>query len=192
MQVVMGRRFRMVKNIAREFDLAVQKKNVFYYLLGVVIVCVLGNIAVIAFRSIYGNNEGTYGYNILEYATWSFILPYLSCICIADTTFGSTHPNLLVKDGLTSDLSKKQIYLSKLFAAFILALTYVMFCIVVFLGEISMKKVAVKVYSQRSLAENIFDLWLETDLALEAKAGQFLLLPNSTITVSSVISITTP
>lgn len=36
------------------------------------------------------------------------------------------------------------------------------------------KKEWVKVWSQTQIADDVFDLWLETDLALEAKAGQFV------------------
>lgn len=36
------------------------------------------------------------------------------------------------------------------------------------------KKVTATVYRQDMIAENIFDLWLETDLAKEAKPGQFI------------------
>ncbi len=124
----------MLKNIAKEFDCALQKKSVLYYVIGVLVICVLGNVAVVAFRTIYGNNEGTYGYNILEYATWSFILPYLSCIYIADTVFDNDCPCLYDKDGSADGLSGIKRYLAKVIAALLLALTYVMFCIVVFLG----------------------------------------------------------
>ena len=36
------------------------------------------------------------------------------------------------------------------------------------------KKIWAGVVEQEQLAPGIFDLWLETDLALEAKAGQFV------------------
>lgn len=36
------------------------------------------------------------------------------------------------------------------------------------------KKELAKVYSQRKLAEGIYDMWIETDLAKQAKAGQFI------------------
>lgn len=38
------------------------------------------------------------------------------------------------------------------------------------------KKVTAAVYSQKQLADNIYDMWIETDLAEEALPGQFLML----------------
>lgn len=38
------------------------------------------------------------------------------------------------------------------------------------------KKVTASVFSQRQLAENIYDMWIETDLAKEALPGQFLMV----------------
>lgn len=38
------------------------------------------------------------------------------------------------------------------------------------------KKEMASVISQKEIAENIFDLWIETDLAVQAKPGQFLCL----------------
>ena len=36
------------------------------------------------------------------------------------------------------------------------------------------KKVKAKVVSQKQIADQIFDLWLETELAKNAHAGQFI------------------
>ena len=36
------------------------------------------------------------------------------------------------------------------------------------------KKETTKVWSQKCISENIFDMWIETSLAREAKAGQFI------------------
>jgi dihydroorotate dehydrogenase electron transfer subunit len=38
------------------------------------------------------------------------------------------------------------------------------------------KKVTASVFSQRQLTENIYDMWIETDLAKEALPGQFLMV----------------
>lgn len=46
------------------------------------------------------------------------------------------------------------------------------------------KKETAAVYSQRQLAEAIYDMWIETDLAKEAKPGQFLMIyPRSAATL---------
>ena len=36
------------------------------------------------------------------------------------------------------------------------------------------KKVKAKVISQREIADGIYDMWIETDLAADVKAGQFI------------------
>jgi len=68
-------------NALREFF---KNKYSRMYMIGIVALILLANIAVVAFRLIYGANEGTYAYNIIEYATWCFVIPYYSCIFIAD------------------------------------------------------------------------------------------------------------
>lgn len=40
--------------------------------------------------------------------------------------------------------------------------------------EMDKKKVKARVVSQREIASGIYDMWIETDLALSAKAGQFI------------------
>lgn len=101
------------------------------YFAGIFILCILGNIAVVGFRTIYGTNEGTYAYNIMEYAAWSFIVPYLTCILIVHMIFGKDYPNPHIKDGLTAGLNRTQIYLCKLAAAVALAFIFLVICFVV-------------------------------------------------------------
>ncbi|MCR5106865.1 MAG: hypothetical protein K6B28_01740 [Lachnospiraceae bacterium] len=112
--------------IISEFKKALLRKSTRFYIIGIFLLCLVGNLAVVGFRMIYGTNEGTFAYNILEYATWCFVIPYYSCIFIADIVFGKTYPDPHIKDGYTSGLNRTQIYIGKVIAsvmiAFVLAL----------------------------------------------------------------------
>ena len=79
--------------IVSEFKKATNRKLFYAYLIGIVALVLVANIAVVSFRLVYGYNDGTYAYNIIEYATWCFAIPYYSCILIADMAFGMTYPN---------------------------------------------------------------------------------------------------
>lgn len=121
----------MISYIKRELGRAFHRKYTYAYVLGILALCLLANIAVIAFRTIYGTNDGTYAYNLIEYATWCFIIPYYSCIFIADVGFGKVYPNPQIKDNVTKNLSRVQIYFSKLITELILALFFVMVAVIV-------------------------------------------------------------
>ena len=124
----------MLKYIYHELDSALMRRSARMYAIGIVLLCLLGNMAVMAFRTVYGTNEGTYAYNIMEYAAWSFIVPYLTCILIVHMVFGRDYPNPHIKDGLTASLNRTQIYLGKLVAAIALALIFLVICFVVLVG----------------------------------------------------------
>lgn len=121
----------MINYIFNEFDTSLRRKSAYVYFAGIFALCILANIAVIAFRGIYGTNEGTYAYNIMEYAAWSFIVAYLSCILIADTVFGSKYPIPQKGGGQTGGLNRTQIYLGKLVASLMLALVFLVITFVV-------------------------------------------------------------
>jgi len=125
----------MCKYIASEFVKAIGRKYTKLYMVGIFVLCLLANIAVLAFRLIYGAHEGTYAYNIMEYATWCFIIPYYSCIFIGDIVFGREYPNPSIKNSLTKDLNPVKIYFSKFIASLLLggvfAFMTVMFLIVI-------------------------------------------------------------
>ena len=112
----------MFKYIWHEFKEALNRKTTYLYIAGIFALCLIANAAVVGFRMIYGTNEGTYAYNLIEYATWCFIIPYYSCIFIADIAFGKTYPNPQIRNGLTAKLTRSLIYLSKLFVSIILAM----------------------------------------------------------------------
>lgn len=120
----------MFQYMARDLKSALHRKHTYVYVIGIFAIVLIANIAVVAFRMIYGTNEGTYAYNIIEYATWCFIIPYYSCICIADLGFGKNYPNPQIKDKITKNMNRTSIYLSKLFTEIILA---VMFLVIAFI-----------------------------------------------------------
>ncbi|MBR4719936.1 MAG: hypothetical protein IKP31_06830 [Lachnospiraceae bacterium] len=120
----------MLQYIFDEFDEALRRKSAYMYFAGIFVLCITANIAVVAFRSVYGTNEGTYAYNIMEYAAWSFIVAYLSCIIIVNTVFGK-YPVPQSGDGSTKDLSRTQIYLAKLISSIMLAVVYLVITFVV-------------------------------------------------------------
>lgn len=120
--------------IARELRKALKRKYTYSYVLGILALCLLANIAIMAFRTIYGTNEGTYAYNLIEYATWCFVIPYYSCIFIADMAFGKEYPNPYIKDNVTKKLNRTQIYFSKLITEIILAVVFVVIAFVLLIS----------------------------------------------------------
>lgn len=123
----------MMTYIMSEIKNAFKKKYTIAYFIGIVVLILIANIAVVGFRIIYGANEGTYAYNLLEYATWCFVIPYYTCIFIADIGFGKDYPNPHIKDGHTSKLSRVQVYLSKLITSVVLGAVFTVFAIVALL-----------------------------------------------------------
>ena len=145
----------MIKCIGREIDTALQRKNTYWYAIGIVALCIIANVAVVAFRGVYGANEGTYAYNIMEYGVWSFVVAYLSCIYISDIVFGKEYP----KDEDYEGLSRIQIYIVKLVASAALALVFLVIAYVVFIAVTSIfqfKDGAVTSVSIRSFCDKLF------------------------------------
>ena len=148
---------KMIRYILRELDRALRSKSAYVYLAGIFVLCILANIAVVAFRTVYGTNEGTYAYNIMEYAAWSFIVPYLSCIIIAHMIMGKEYPDPHIKDGVTSGLNRIQIYLSKLTAGVLLASVFLVITYVVLvaatsgfhIGDNTLTKEAIRAFTDK-------------------------------------------
>ncbi len=125
----------MLQYITRDLKTVVHRRYTLAYLIGIVALCIIANIAVVGFRMIYGTNDGTFAYNLIEYATWCFILPYYSCICIADIVFGKTYPNPRIKDKITKNMSRTQIYFSKFAASILVAIAFLIFAFVFLMGS---------------------------------------------------------
>ena len=124
----------MGKYIFHEFNRALHRRYTLFYIIGIFALCLIANAAVVGFRTIYGTNEGTYAYNLLVYATWCFVIPYYSCIFIADAIFGKDYPNPMIKDKNTNGLSRTQLYLSNLIAAVLLAVVFVVIAFIFLLA----------------------------------------------------------
>lgn len=122
---------KMIAYILTQFDKALRRKSAYVYFIGIFVLCIIANIAVVAFRTVYGTNEGTYAYNIMEYAAWSFIVAYLSCILIANIVFGRKYPGKKKKDKKAKDLSPAKIYLGKLISAVMVAFVFLVITFVV-------------------------------------------------------------
>lgn len=109
----------MFKTVITEFNTALKRKYTLIYLISLAALVILANAAVVGFRLIYGDNEGTFAYNLLEYATWCFVIPYYSCIFISDIVFGDKYPSeVLGKSGSV------RLYFSKLIASIMLAAVF--------------------------------------------------------------------
>ena len=132
----------MPRYIFSSFREAFASKLAKVYLIGTVVLILIANIAVICFRFIYGSNEGTFSYNVFEYASWCFLIPYYSCILIALMAFGEDYikpkekgtPVPISKGNGTYDviaLKPWQIYVSKLIASVMLAIVFLLFAFIV-------------------------------------------------------------
>lgn len=120
--------------IFSEVSDAIKRKGTYIYIGGVAILCILANLAMIAFRTVYGMNDGSYGYNLILFAEWVFVIPYYSTILIVDIIFGKEYPNPHIKTKATIGLKRYHLYLGKLLSAIIISAIFVVVAIVLFLG----------------------------------------------------------
>jgi len=124
----------MFKYVLREFKNGAKRKMALVFLISLIAICLVANLAVMAFTLIYGSNiDGVMGSNVLAFATWCFPIPYLATIFIADLVFGNTYPNPFIKDNVTKNLSRTGIYLGKFIAALLMALCYMIIAFVALL-----------------------------------------------------------
>lgn len=124
----------MIAYIKEEVLLAVKRKGTYAYIAGIVILCLLANLAMLAFRSIYGMNDGSHAYNLILFAEWLFVIPYYSTILIADIIFGKEYPNPHIKTRVTAKLNRTKRYIGKLIAGIVLSAMLVVIAIVLFFG----------------------------------------------------------
>ncbi|MBR5407099.1 MAG: hypothetical protein IK111_05565 [Lachnospiraceae bacterium] len=153
----------MIKSIFEDFDATLRSKSAYIYFAAVVVLCIIANIAVVAFRSVYGTNEGTYAYNIMEYAAWSFIVPYLSCIFIAHMVFGKKYPRL-GKHGRTKT------YVSKLLSGILLAFVYLVITFVMLVITTSLFQMHDKSLSSEAIRTFCTKMFLAMPLFLAGMA----------------------
>lgn len=123
----------MIKYISREVKAAFKLKMAMVLAICVVGICLVANLAVMAFTLIYGSNiDGVLGSNVLAFATWCFPIPYLATILFAVMVF-IQYPDPHIKDNITKDLSRTTIYLGKFISALAISLVYMLLAFVVLL-----------------------------------------------------------
>lgn len=106
----------MLYYTAREAYRAVRRKYTLAYIIAMLGICLLGNIAMACFRSIYGMNDGAFASNLIMFAKGIFVVPYYSCVFLADIVFGKEYPNPYIKDKITKNLKRWQLYIGKFLA----------------------------------------------------------------------------
>lgn len=120
--------------IGSEVKNALHKRYTLGYILGIVVLCVLANLSMICFRSIYGMNDGSFASNLIIFAEGFFAIPYYSSIFIADIIFGKEYPDPRIRDKSTIGLSRTKLYLGKFFSILVLALLFMIVAIIGFIG----------------------------------------------------------
>ncbi len=125
----------MLLYIGSEFSRAIRSKEFRKYTLVILIVSILANLSIIAFRDyVYGTNDGTYGYNIIMFAGGFFWLPYYATIFVADMLFGRTYPDPYIKDRVTKNLRRRHIYMGKLLASLLMMALFGVLTFVIFIA----------------------------------------------------------
>ncbi len=120
----------MIKYIVNDFKRALKSKLAKIYFFATLALILLANIAVICFRFIYGSNEGTFAYNVFNYATWCFLIPYYSCIVLGIMAFGKEYiypkkEGMVLEAGDTKvPLRPWQLYIAKLIVTILLAIVF--------------------------------------------------------------------
>ncbi|MBO6016105.1 MAG: hypothetical protein J6P60_05935 [Lachnospiraceae bacterium] len=100
---------------------AVEGKGIGWYTLSIVALSIMANVSMLAFRSIYGINDGSYGYNLLLFAEWCYVIPYYSTILIAQIIFGKECPNPRIRTKVTIGLKRAHLYFGQFFAELFVA-----------------------------------------------------------------------
>ncbi|MBD5464767.1 MAG: hypothetical protein HDR22_02940 [Lachnospiraceae bacterium] len=120
--------------IVNEVTIALKKKGTYIYAAGIIILSLLANIAMVAFRSIYGMREGAFGANLIYFAQWCFIVPYYSTILIAEIIFGKECPNPKIRNKVTIGLSRAKLYFGKLLSELSISAVFLVAAIFCFIG----------------------------------------------------------
>ncbi len=120
--------------ILNEVTIALKKKGTYIYAAGIVILSLLANIAMVAFRSIYGMREGAFGSNLIYFAQWCFIVPYYSTILIAEIIFGKECPNPRIRNKVTIGLSRAKLFFGEFFSELCISAVFLVAAIVIFIG----------------------------------------------------------
>lgn len=123
----------MIRYILRELKIAYKTKAAKVLAISVIAICLIANLAVMAFTLIYGSDiDGVMGSNVLAFASWCFPIPYLATILFADLVYG-TYPDPHIKDGVTVNMSRTSVYLSEFFTGLLVSLSYMILAFVTLL-----------------------------------------------------------
>lgn len=120
--------------IKHEITVALKRKTTYYYVAGMIVLCLLANLSMIGFRMFYGLVDGSFGYNLIIFAEGCFIIPYYSTIVIADVIFGKEYPNPRIKTKATIGLGRAKLYFGKFFAQLILSACFLLAAIILFIS----------------------------------------------------------
>ncbi len=125
----------MIYYICTEVKNALKSRYARLYLAGIILVCVLANLSMVAFRDIlYGTNDGTQAYNLIMFAGSFFWVPYYTMIFIADMVFGKDYPDPYLRNRANRRLKRYQQYFGKLLAGFVMLLIFAAAAFVLFVG----------------------------------------------------------
>lgn len=120
--------------ISSEVKNALRRKYALWYVAGMIVLCILANLSMICFRTIYGMNDGAFGYNLIIFAEGVFAIPYYTSIFIADIVFGRDYPDPRIKDKATIGLNRTKLYLGKFIAELLLAFLFLVVAVAGFIG----------------------------------------------------------
>ena len=120
--------------IADQVRQTLKQRGVLYFFLVTVVLCIAANVSMLAFRTIYGINDGSYGYNLLLFAEWCFVIPYYSTIFIVQIVFGKECPNPRIRNKVTIGLKRIHLYLGQFFAELIVAACFCVVASALFIG----------------------------------------------------------
>lgn len=154
----------MFKYIKNELQKVSKRKATWITAIVIVVVCLLANLAVMAFTLIYGSDrDGVLGSNVLAFASWVFVIPYYACVFFADLVFGPSYPNPLIKDKFTKNLSRTKIFLGSLVSAFVLSLCFMVVAFVCLLLTTRLFHSDITTYDIQLFVENMLvatPLWM--------------------------------
>lgn len=120
--------------IGSEVKNALRRKYALWYVAGMIVLCILANLSMICFRTIYGMNDGAFGYNLIIFAEGVFAIPYYTSIFIADIVFGRDYPDPRIKDKATIGLNRTKLYFGKFIAELLLAFLFLVVAVAGFIG----------------------------------------------------------
>lgn len=111
----------MLKYIFKETLRGLRRKYTLLYIGGMLILCILANIAFACFRAMYINYDGGFSGNLIIFAEGVFVIPYYAMIFLDYIVFGPGYPNPFIKNSLTKKLHRWQLYIGKLVSAFLIS-----------------------------------------------------------------------